>query len=121
MLLALTLIGQGKIGIHPDCEDGVDNNGDGLADFEDENCRIYPYNDGNGEEPTPLNQMNQNQDGYAYGNEFNALLELNPNSPWAIDICNAPYIPYDNSAQPKAWLAYSASILSCSVPPPPFP
>lgn len=116
MLLTLTLIGQGKIGIHPDCEDGVDNNGNGLSDFEDLNCQIYPYNDGNGEEPTPLNQMNTNENGYAYGNEFNALLELNPNSIWVIDICNAPFIPYDNTVQNEAWVAQAGARLPCSLP-----
>lgn len=116
MLFALAVVGQGKIAIHPDCVDEVDNNGDGLTDFEDMNCQIYPYRDGNGENPTPLEQMNKNDAGYAYGNEWNALKALNPNSIWVIDVCNAPYIPYDQTFQNEAWVAQASDRLPCQLP-----
>lgn len=42
--------------IHQECEDGIDNNGNFDIDIGDIGCFEYPYADGNGEDPTPMNE-----------------------------------------------------------------
>ena len=50
------LIGIETIGIHPECEDGIDNDTDASIDEDDLDCNIYPFADGNGESFTPENE-----------------------------------------------------------------
>ena len=42
------------IGIHQDCIDGFDNDGDGPIDDMDGNCYEYPFADGGGESQTTM-------------------------------------------------------------------
>ena len=49
------IIGGTYIGIHAECQDGIDNDNDnGMIDVHDPDCASYPYADGNGESPTPI-------------------------------------------------------------------
>lgn len=64
-LVAVALVGSGPgpEGIHAECADGLDNDGDGGTDLGintgppvpnwDQSCLDYPYADGNGETDTP--------------------------------------------------------------------
>jgi hypothetical protein len=38
--------------LNPDCLDGIDNNGNGFSDFNDPQCQQYPFEDGNAESGT---------------------------------------------------------------------
>lgn len=60
-ILAGALTGKGvvTIGIHADCQDGLDNDGDQDVDFGDNECYQYPYSDGAGESPTPMSERYQ--------------------------------------------------------------
>lgn len=61
---ATTVIGPSSLGIHPDCEDGIDNDGDGGLDANDWGCVSYPWSDGMGEMETPQPQWGLNSGGY---------------------------------------------------------
>lgn len=67
-LLAVAFTGAeiGKVGIHPDCLDGVDNDGDGSTDFADNQCEEYPFADGGGEYPTTFGQGGKAYSSIAY-------------------------------------------------------
>jgi hypothetical protein len=69
-LLAVAFTGAdiGKVGIHPDCIDGVDNDGDGSNDFADSQCEEYPYADGGGEYPTTFGSGGKAFSSIAYEN-----------------------------------------------------
>ena len=62
VLIAASFSGKVEaLAISSECIDGLDNDGDlnsidGGIDVEDAACFEYPYNDGNGEEVTPLNE-----------------------------------------------------------------
>jgi len=69
---ALTGMGQPAPTYHEDCIDGIDNPPDtnGGEDIFSSGCAEYPYSDGNGEEPTPQ------QDMYSQGiDEYPSLFE----------------------------------------------
>ena len=55
--------------IHQDCQDGIDNNGDFNIDIGDIGCFEYPYSDGNGEDPTPI------EDRYTKNVEYPSLFD----------------------------------------------
>lgn len=59
VLFGNALAGITPTGYHADCIDAEDNEGDSFIDGLDNDCQEYPYADGNGEEPTPLEQRNQ--------------------------------------------------------------
>jgi hypothetical protein len=42
------------VGIHAECTDGIDNDTDAAIDVMDQDCIDYPFADGNGESPTPI-------------------------------------------------------------------
>lgn len=42
------------VGIHAECADTIDNDGDAAIDVNDQDCIDYPFADGNGESPTPI-------------------------------------------------------------------
>ena len=58
LLIASAFSGSGQtvIGIHEECKDGIDNDGDSDIDIGDNECFFYPYEDGNAEDPTPVNE-----------------------------------------------------------------
>jgi len=62
ILIAASFSGKVEaLAISSECTDGLDNDGDlnsidGGIDVEDDACLSYPYNDGNGEEVTPINE-----------------------------------------------------------------
>lgn len=59
LLLGNALAGITPVGYHADCIDGIDNEGDSFIDGLDNDCQVYPYADGNGEDPTPLSERGQ--------------------------------------------------------------
>lgn len=77
IVMAYALTGAAApIGIHAECMDGIDNNGDGLADADDFECINYPFADGNGETHTPSTSQFTASEGYtmtAYDWWFEAL------------------------------------------------
>ena len=52
------------VGIHAECMDTIDNDGDASIDVEDQDCIDYPFADGNGESPTPINDRFGAPEGY---------------------------------------------------------
>ena len=64
-----------KIHMHNECyEYSVDADGDNLIGFiQDAQCHDYPYQDGEGESPTPLNQASINP---PYANYFDMTVDL---------------------------------------------
>jgi len=64
------------VGIHVECADAIDNDGDMAVDAEDQECINYPFADGNGESPTPMGDRYSSDSGYtmtAYDYWFEAL------------------------------------------------
>jgi len=59
VLFGNALAGITPTGYHADCIDGVDNDGDSFTDGDDSDCAEYPYADGNGEDPTPMDERYQ--------------------------------------------------------------
>ena len=59
LILGNALAGITPVGYHADCIDSIDNDGDSMVDGLDNDCEVYPYSDGNGEEPTPLDERYQ--------------------------------------------------------------
>lgn len=55
-LLAVAFTGTDTpgIGFSKECIDGIDNDADGFVDHADNDCRDYPYADGNGESYTQI-------------------------------------------------------------------
>lgn len=53
VLLGNALAGITPTGYHADCIDSIDNDGDSMVDGLDNDCEVYPYADGNGENFTP--------------------------------------------------------------------
>lgn len=41
-------------GVHSTCEDGLDNNADGMIDGGDQECAVYPWKDGTGEKSSTV-------------------------------------------------------------------
>lgn len=48
-LTGKTIIPEAPVGIHAQCEDGIDNDGDTNIDIQDDDCYYYPFADGGGE------------------------------------------------------------------------
>ena len=78
-LVAVALVGSGPgpEGIHAECADGLDNDGDGGTDLGintgppvpnwDQSCLDYPYADGNGETDTPpADRYTNTEHGYTH-------------------------------------------------------
>lgn len=78
-LVAVALVGSapGPEGIHAECADGLDNDGDGGTDLGintgapvpnwDQSCLDYPYADGNGETDTPpTDRFTNTERGYVH-------------------------------------------------------
>jgi len=87
----------GPVGIHVECMDGIDNDGDMAVDAEDQDCINYPFADGNGESPTPLGERYTSDRGYtksAYDYWFEALNA----GTYTADPCN---LIYDWMPQPE--------------------
>lgn len=107
------LVGTSQIGIHEDCLDGLDNDGDSFTDFGDNDCAIYPYADGNGEEFTP-EQDRMNGEAYIHGNAFDAYLiywmEYN-----GVDPCNG-FLGFSPVTQENAFNAESEYTNSVCFP-----
>jgi hypothetical protein len=64
------------VGIHVECADAIDNDGDLGVDADDQECINYPFADGNGESPTPMGERYTADGGYtmsAYDYWFEAL------------------------------------------------
>ena len=84
------------IGIHADCEDGVDNNDNGFIDIGDEGCLQYPYEDGAGEDFTDPALMYQ---GNNYVSLFDYHLQISQPGQDEAVICTASafgfYLPDD--------------------------
>lgn len=59
VLFGNALAGITPTGYHADCIDGIDNEGDSFTDGLDNDCQEYPYADGNGEDPTPMEERYQ--------------------------------------------------------------
>jgi len=57
VMLGTALTGLVVTKYHPECIDGIDNDGDGDNNGDDANCAEYPYADGEGESQTPGPQM----------------------------------------------------------------
>lgn len=97
-------IGTTQVSIHPECLDGIDNDGDISTDMNDIECAIYPYEDGNGESHTPESQRRSTDGGeYEEGNAWNYLLIVQPPE---IDPCSD--LVYSAVYQPEAVEAYDA-------------
>lgn len=65
------------VGIHAECSDIIDNDGDLFVDAEDQDCIDYPFADGNGESYTPIDDRFNADGGYtmtAYDYWFDALV-----------------------------------------------
>jgi len=77
LLIASAFSGSGQtaIGIHEECEDAMDNDLDGDIDFADSECFFYPFEDGNAENPTPIDQR---YTGSLYVSLFDWHLEQTP-------------------------------------------
>lgn len=69
LFVAISIKGSNSVGIHPDCTDGQDNDGDGSIDHHDDDCFAYPYADGNGESFTEP-QDRRTGDNYLSGNAY---------------------------------------------------
>ena len=85
------------IGIHSDCEDGIDNNDNGYIDVEDEGCFQYPYEDGSGED---LTDIASRYTGNNYVSLFDYHLEISQPGQEEAVICTASvfgfYLPEDD-------------------------
>lgn len=90
IVMAYALTGAAApVGIHVECMDTIDNDGDGGIDADDTECLQYPFADGNGESPTPVEDRFTSDAGYsmtAYDYWFEALVAGTYNS----DPCNPP-------------------------------
>ena len=53
VLFGNALSGITPTGYHADCIDAIDNEGDSFIDGLDNDCQVYPFADGNGENHTP--------------------------------------------------------------------
>ena len=94
MIVALGLKVEAPIGIHIECRDGLDNDGDGVnsggsgIDWGDDDCFAYPYADGNGESFTPEQDRRTGEkylDGNAYNYWYNYAISQGIN--WDFAIC----------------------------------
>ena len=65
VIMGNALAGVGVIGYHAECIDGIDNDADGQADGQDQQCTQYPFEDGNGESETPMDQRSTSSDSYS--------------------------------------------------------
>jgi hypothetical protein len=70
VIMGNALAGATTIGYHAECIDGIDNNGDGLADGQDQECTEYPFEDGNGESHTPPEERSTSSDEYSSWFEY---------------------------------------------------
>ena len=85
------------MGIHVECSDGIDNDGDLAVDANDQDCTNYPFADGNGESPTPLGERYTSDGGYtmsAYDYWFEALNA----GTFTLDPCDFPYDWYEGQS-----------------------
>ena len=65
------------VGIHVECSDAIDNDGDMAVDADDQECIDYPFADGNGESFTPIDDRFTADGGYtmsAYDYWYDALV-----------------------------------------------
>jgi hypothetical protein len=65
------------VGIHVECADAIDNDGDLAVDADDQECIDYPFADGNGESFTPIDDRFTADGGYtmsAYDYWYDALV-----------------------------------------------
>ncbi len=53
---ATALVGISPISYHEECMNGLDDDSDNAADGLDNQCFYYPFEDGNAENPTPLEE-----------------------------------------------------------------
>ncbi len=70
LILGNALVGTSNIGYHPDCTDGIDNNGDSFIDGDDPNCVDYPWADGNGELETTTQPYFDTNSGYRFYSDY---------------------------------------------------
>jgi hypothetical protein len=102
LLIASAFAGSGPrfVGIHEECIDGIDNEGDGDIDVYDNECYFYPFEDGNGEEDTPVNQRyTENR----YVSLFDYHLQYAPPGSEEATVCFALSVQlYDESDEQKA-------------------
>ena len=95
-ILAGALTGSARtyVGIHAECEDGLDNDGDLDVDFGDQQCFEYPYADGNAESDTPMNERYTSNN---YVSLFDWHLQNAPLGTEAEVVCVALGFGYYNS------------------------
>lgn len=89
LLLATAFTGiNTPLGYSSECTDGLDNDGDlnaidGGIDVEDDSCFYYPYNDGNGESDTPINER------YNSIRDYPSLFEYHRDYGGFVFVCDA--------------------------------
>ena len=81
------------IGIHEECQDGIDNDGEGDIDENDFHCMEYPFADGAGESPTTMGESGKAFSSDSY--EMTLFEYHEDNTPWFIR-CFRPQI-YQNA------------------------
>lgn len=97
-ILASAFTGIDESGIHAECADRVDNDGNAPEifiyghpgtisslsgiDAQDQNCLFYPYADGNGESDTPSSQQ------YQRSGEYPSLFEYHRDNGGQIPVCH---------------------------------
>lgn len=113
-IIAAAFTGSGiqYIGIHAECEDGIDNNQNGFIDIGDDGCFEYPYQDGAGEDITdPASRYQGNN----YVSLFDYHLQISQPGQDEAVICTALgfgfYLPED---QQKAEQWINENAVDCS-------
>lgn len=110
VLIAASFSGKVEaLAISSECTDGLDNDGDsgsmygGGIDVDDAACFSYPFNDGNGEEVTPINER------YTSIREYPSLFEYHRDYGTWQSVCNGYGGGYydqfpEQKAEADSWL-----------------
>lgn len=109
VLIAASFSGKVQpLDISSECTDGLDNDGDlnaidGGIDVDDAACFSYPYNDGNGEQVTPINER------YTSIREYPSLFEYHRDYGTWGNVCfgygNGYYDEFpEQKAEADSWL-----------------
>ena len=104
------------VGINPECEDGLDNDGDLDVDIGDQQCLEYPYADGNGESDTPMNQRYTSNN---YVSLFDWHLQNAPPGAEGAIICTSlgfGYYNADDVQSASAWVDQTGTDCSPYLP-----
>ena len=125
VVFAFGFVGTMPIGIHAECTDGIDNDGDGVGqpfdpafyvDAYDLDCYEFPFADGSGEDPTPtadrFNSLGAAYEVPGYATAFDWVktqYELNPH-PLNLAMGTLPlcHVPGSQAGLMLTWASYPA-------------